>query len=55
MLLSLFHDQPPSAPLGQRFLDEHVLERLHALDAKARREGVAKIDPDEDPLIRLGM
>lgn len=32
-----------------------MLERLHALDARVRRDGLAALDPAKDPLIPLGM
>jgi len=57
VLLTLFHDHPPhsSDRYLQKFIDENVLERLHALDARARREGLEALDPASEPLIRLGM
>src|ERR1051326_8668728 len=56
VLLSLFHEAPshPSTPHFQRFLKENVLERLHSLDAAARKGGLAALDPAADPLVPLG-
>ena len=38
-----------------RFDAEKVLERVRALDAKARTEGLASISPAADALVRIGM
>jgi hypothetical protein len=38
-----------------RFEAENVLERVRALDLKARTEGLAAIDPASDPLVGIGM
>jgi glucose-6-phosphate isomerase len=54
VLLSLFHDNPPSASYAERFEKERVLERLRSLDAKVRRDGPAILDPAKDLLARIG-
>jgi glucose-6-phosphate isomerase len=38
-----------------RFAAENVLERVRAIDTKARTEGLASLKPATDPLISLGM
>jgi glucose-6-phosphate isomerase len=55
LLLSLFHDAPSGASQShyERFLSENVLSRLRKLDDRARRQGLAALDP-ADPLVRLG-
>ena len=57
LLLTLFHDQPAGASQEHfdRFQKEDVLARLHAIDERARRQGLAALDPNSDPLIPLGM
>ncbi len=57
MLLSLFNDFPAgrSDAHFQKFQKERVLERLKTLDARARRDGLAALDPAQEPLIALGM
>jgi hypothetical protein len=57
LLLSLFHDQPSGASQAHlnRFLNEDVLARLRQLDDRARRGGIAALNPTDDPLIPLGM
>ena len=57
MILSLFHDHPAGATAQclERFQNERVLERLRAIDARARRDGLAALDPADDSLIGLGM
>ncbi|MCC6369052.1 MAG: hypothetical protein IT165_36480 [Bryobacterales bacterium] len=53
--LKLFHDNPDSSAAYAEFEKQHVLERVKALDAKARRKGLAELDPGRNPLIALGM
>jgi glucose-6-phosphate isomerase len=53
--LRLDNDSPASAPLAARFDQRKVLARLRALDAKARRHGVAGLDPARNELIGIGM
>ncbi|MBV6430719.1 MAG: Glucose-6-phosphate isomerase [Bryobacteraceae bacterium] len=53
--LKLFHDNPDSSATYTEFEKQHVLERVKALDAKARRKGLAELDPGRNPLIGLGM
>ncbi|MCZ2150558.1 MAG: hypothetical protein LC126_22645 [Bryobacterales bacterium] len=53
--LKLFHDYPDSSAAYAEFEKQHVLERVKALDAKARRKGLAELDPGRNPLIALGM
>jgi glucose-6-phosphate isomerase len=53
--LSLYHDSPPSTPYYRRFEQDHVLARLKALDSRARRKGLAALDPSRNRLIPIGM
>ncbi|MBI3683848.1 MAG: hypothetical protein HY235_26030 [Acidobacteria bacterium] len=55
MLLSLFHDRSGSEAFFAEFEKQHVLERLKALDAKARRKGLGALDPSRNLLTSLGM
>lgn len=57
MLLTLFHDQPAGASQRhfERFANEDVLARLHAVDERARRDGLRALDPVAEPLVSLGM
>ncbi len=57
MHLSFFNDLPrgSSEACFERFRRERVLERLRALDKKARQKGLAALDPAREPLIRIGM
>ena len=55
MILRLDNDLPPSDSFARRFQERNVLARLKALDAKARRHGVAALDPSLNELIRIGM
>jgi len=54
--LSLFNDSTHGAAARYfaRFESENVLERVRALDARARAEGLAELSPDDD-LVRIGM
>ncbi|MCC6591137.1 MAG: hypothetical protein IT168_30910 [Bryobacterales bacterium] len=53
-VLSLYHDQPDSGPISERFEKEEVLAKLKALDARARRKGLESLDPSRNALIPLG-
>jgi len=55
VVLRLDNDVPPSDSVARRFQERKVLPRLRALDAKARRHGVAALDPSRNELIRIGM
>lgn len=57
MILSTFHDHPSgcSQQHFDRFVNEDILERLRALDARVRRDGLNSLDPSSDPLIPIGM
>ena len=45
----------PSNPDYDRLESERVVEKVRALDARARRDGLKELDPAKDPLISLGM
>jgi glucose-6-phosphate isomerase len=53
--LTLFNDQPSSAPWAAKFEHDRILARLQALDSKARRKGLSEIEPARNPLIGVGM
>ncbi len=55
VLLSLHHDQPESQSYFSRFKNSSVLGGLRALDSRARRKGLAALDPARGALIPLGM
>ncbi len=55
MLLSLHHDQPESESIFRRFREGSVLERLKALDSRARRKGLKGLDASRGALIPIGM
>ena len=55
MILRLDNDRPPSDEMARRFEEKKVLARLEALDAKARRHGVASLDAARNELIGIGM
>ncbi len=55
MILRLDSDVPASVPLADEFARKKILVRLQALDSKARRHGVADLDPALNELIRIGM
>lgn len=54
MLLSLYHDDPPSEPCAAIFDKERTLDRLKVLDSRARRKGLDSLDPSRNELIPLG-
>jgi glucose-6-phosphate isomerase len=55
VVLRLDNDRPPSDEVARRFEEKKVLARLEALDAKARRYGVAALDASRNELIGIGM
>ncbi|MDQ6664770.1 MAG: hypothetical protein M3Z23_10290 [Acidobacteriota bacterium] len=57
MSLSILNDsqRDSSQLIFERFTSENVLERLKAVDRRAREEGFESLDPQDDPLIPLGM
>jgi glucose-6-phosphate isomerase len=55
VLLHVYHDKPASAAAAETFEQETVLEKLKAIDVRARRKGLDSLDPRRNPLIRLGM
>jgi len=52
--LSLFHDNPDSAPLADQFAHEEVLAKLQSLDKRAARKGLDSLDPTKNKLIPIG-
>ncbi len=52
--LSLFHDNPDSAPLADQFAKEEVLAKLQLLDKRAARKGLESLDPTKNKLIPIG-
>jgi glucose-6-phosphate isomerase len=55
VILRLCSDVPSSESVADEFEQKKVLARLQALDSKARRHGVSKLDPALNELIRIGM
>jgi len=55
VILRLDSDVPSSEHLAGEFERRKVLARLQALDSKARRRGVAGLEPALNELIRIGM
>jgi glucose-6-phosphate isomerase len=55
VLLSLHNDKPSSTRLAEDFQKQNLLEKLRVLDARARRKGLESLDPQRNPLIRIGM
>jgi glucose-6-phosphate isomerase len=55
VILSLYHDLPESESSFQRFQSSSVLKGLQALDARARRKGLAALDPSRGALVPIGM
>lgn len=45
----------PSNPDYDRLESERAVEKVRALDARARRDGLKQLDPAKDPLISIGM
>lgn len=56
MQLTLFNDRPSGSTEAcfARFSQERVLERLREIDVKARKRGLAALDPS-DPLVAIGV
>lgn len=55
MLLALHNDKPGSTSAAEEFSRQNVLEKLRAVDTRARRRGIESLDASRNPLIRLGM
>jgi glucose-6-phosphate isomerase len=53
--LALHNDRPSSSTFAARFAEDRVLARLQALDSRARRKGVASLEPGRNLLIDIGM
>jgi len=53
--ISLFNDTSDSDGCYRKLAAENLLERLKFLDARARRKGLASLDPSRNRLIPLGM
>jgi glucose-6-phosphate isomerase len=53
--LSIHHDLPESESCFARFKSASVLGGLKALDSRARRKGLASLDPSRGALIPIGM
>jgi hypothetical protein len=55
VILSLYHDRPESESSFARFAEASVLKSSKALDSRARRKGLAALDPSRGALIPIGM
>jgi glucose-6-phosphate isomerase len=55
VILSLHHDRPASESTFSRFQEASLLKSLKALDSRARRKGLASLDPSRGALIPIGM
>ncbi len=55
MLLSLYRDEPDSGRFAEEFLANNTLARLKTLDSRARRKGLASLEPAKNILIPIGM
>jgi glucose-6-phosphate isomerase len=55
VLLTLHNARPDSTFTAEEFQKQNVLEKLKALDTRARRKGLDSLDPAKNPLIRIGM
>lgn len=55
MLLSLLHDCPSSLGAFEQLARDNIVEKVKVLDARARRKGLASLDPEKNPLIGIGM
>ncbi|MEO7142689.1 MAG: hypothetical protein ABI165_04225, partial [Bryobacteraceae bacterium] len=53
--ISLYHDIPESETFFEAFRTGAVLARVQTLDSRARRKGLASLDPKKNPLIGIGM
>ena len=45
----------PSTLDYERLTSERAVERMQAVDARARQDGLRSLDPEQDPMIPLGM
>jgi len=45
----------PSNVDYERLVSERAVERMQAVDARARQDGLRSLDPESDPMISLGM
>jgi len=55
VLLTLYNDTPPSIASAETFQAPDILEKLKVLDSRARRKGLAALNPSKSALIPLGM
>jgi glucose-6-phosphate isomerase len=53
--LAIYNDQTQSERLFEDLQKDNVLAKLQALDSRARRKGLAGLDPSRNPLIPIGM
>lgn len=55
VLLALHNDKPASSSAAEAFQTDKVLEKLKALDARARKKGLESLDATKNRLVRIGM
>ncbi len=55
MLLTLHHDNPSSGQIFEDIRKLNLVEKLKALDSRARRKGLESLDPSRNSLIGIGM
>jgi hypothetical protein len=55
VILSFHHDRPESESTFARIQEASLLRSLKALDSRARRKGLASLDPSRGTLIPIGM
>jgi glucose-6-phosphate isomerase len=53
--LALYNDQTQSERLFDDLQGDNTVAKVQALDSRARRKGLAGLDPSRNPLIRIGM
>src|SRR5205807_159978 len=53
--LAIYNDQTQSELLFEQLQVDNTVAKLQALDSRARRKGLAGLDPSRNPLIRIGM
>jgi glucose-6-phosphate isomerase len=53
--LAIYNDQTQSERLFEDLQRDNILAKLQALDSRARRKGLAGLDPRRNPLIPIGM
>lgn len=53
--MNLYNDKTTSAGLYADLEEQNIMERLRAIDSKARRKGLDVLDPSKNILIRIGM